>query len=75
MDFMMIAPAGWVDLDYNWICSNTSLSDALINNYIMTHNYGEFETVFREHNLFPEGKNTLKDIKFIDNQYLWATFE
>ena len=72
---MLIAPAGWTDMNYEMLITSTPLSDALMANYIMTHNYAEFESVFRNYGLFPEGKNNLKDIKLIDNQYLWALFE
>ena len=72
---MLIAPEGWVDMNYEMLVTSTPLSDSLMANYIMTHNYAEFEAVFKNYGIFPEGKNNLKDIRLIDNQYLWALFE
>ena len=74
-DFIMIAPEGWYDMGFDWITQNTPLSFALIENYIITRNFGEFETIFRDYSLFPEGMQTLTNIKLIDGQYLWATFQ
>ena len=74
-EFIMIAPAGWYDMNFDWITANTPLSYGLIENYIATRNWGEFETIFRDYNLFPEGMQILMEIKLIDNQYLWATFQ
>lgn len=72
---MMIVPADWVDMDYQYLTVNNILSDALMTQYIATRNYGEFETIFRTVGKWPENAVSIKEVKLIDNTYLWAIFE
>ena len=74
-NIMMIMPADWVDMDYEYLTTNNILSDTLMTQYIITHNYGEFETVFRATGKWPENAASIKEVKLIDNTYLWAIFE
>lgn len=74
-EIMMIMPSGWVDMDYQYLVDTSILPDALMTQYIMTRNYGEFETVFRATGKWPEDAVSLKEVKLIDNTYLWAIFE
>ena len=74
-EIMMIIPADWVDMDYQYLTVNNILSDALMTQYIATRKYGEFETIFRATNKWPENAVSIKEVKLIDNTYLWAIFE
>jgi hypothetical protein len=74
-EFIMIAPAGWIDMEFVNAGMYGGLTAGMLDQYITTHNFGELETAFKDAGKFPDGMNNLKDIKFIDAQYLWAIFE
>ena len=74
-DFIMIAPAGWVDMEYASIGMYGGITDGLIQSSITTGAISDIEAIFRDHGKMPEGTTRLKEMRFIDNSYLWAIFE
>ena len=69
-NFMLIAPDGWTEMDYEFITNNI-LDQHTIESLMLQGQPYEVDSALASHGLLPEGKN-IQEIKFIDNSYMWV---
>lgn len=70
-DFMLIAPSGWSQLDYNFVMDNTTLNNQAIKDYIISNTFFEMQDALAEAGLVPNGA-TLNSAMIINDEYLFV---
>lgn len=71
-EFMMIAPAGWTEMDYEFITNNI-VDQTTMEGLMLQGQLFEIDNMLAQHGLLPDGQ-TIQEIKFIDNTYMWVRF-
>ena len=69
-NFMLIAPDGWTEMNYEFITNNI-LDQYTMESLMLQGQPYEIDTALAAHGLLPEGKN-IQEIKFIDNSFMWV---
>ena len=69
-NFMLIAPEGWTEMNYEFITNNI-LDQYTMESLMLQGQPYEIDTALAAHCLLPEGKN-IQEIKFIDNSFMWV---
>ena len=71
-EFMLIAPDGGTQLDYEVIV-NTVFDQNTMENLQLQGQLYEIDNAFKPYGLIPEGL-AIQEIKFIDNAFMWVRF-
>ena len=71
-EFMLIAPEGWTQLDYEFIV-NTVFDQNTMENLQLQGQLYEIDNAFKPYGLIPDGL-AIQEIKFIDNAFMWVRF-
>lgn len=69
-NFMLIAPEGWTEMDYEFITNNI-LDQYTMESLMLQGQPYEIDMALAAHGLLPEGKN-IQEIKFIDDSFMWV---
>ena len=71
-EFMLIAPDGWTQLDYEFIVNNVFDQNTMENLQLQGQLF-EVDNALRPYGLIPDGL-AIQEIKFIDNTFMWVRF-
>lgn len=71
-EFMLIAPEGWTQLDYEFIVNNVFDQNTMENLQLQGQLF-EIDNALRPLGLIPDGL-AIQEIKFIDNTFMWVRF-
>lgn len=71
-EFMMIAPDGWTEMDYEFITNNI-VDQTTMEGLMLQGQLFEIDNMLAQHGLLPDGQ-AVQEIKFIDNTYMWVRF-
>ena len=71
-EFMMIAPDGWTEMNYEFITNNI-VDQTTMEGLMLQGQLFEIDNMLAQHGLLPDGQ-TIQEIKFIDNTYMWVRF-
>jgi len=73
-EFIFIAPAGWSELDLQFVVNNTPFDINRIKELESTALWYELDEGLKEVGLVPEGKS-VSAAKIVEDTYLWVLFE
>ena len=71
-EFMLIAPEGWTQMDYEFITNNILDQHTMENLMLQGQSY-EIDNALAAYGLLPVGQ-AIQEIKFIDNAFMWVRF-